>query len=108
MLEAGFAEYFGTGRFFPKPADIKEIIRVRRASTFVQTYVPIDREKTRQEQETSEWKASAEKARRKLAELAGRTFDPVQNSKETIKAQAEQIAQKRQGVVPSPSSSTGK
>ena len=94
-LQAAFSEYFKAGKFFPKPADIAELIALGRESSKVKDYQPIDAERTKQEQETKEWQQASEQARRMLAKLAGRTFDPVTNSKEKLKAQAQQLSEQR-------------
>lgn len=71
-LQAAFSEYFKTGTFFPKPADISGIIAQKRIAARVNDYKRIDAERTKQEQATPEWEASSKKARELLAKLAGK------------------------------------
>jgi len=76
--------------------------------SFRPTFQRVDPVKTKAEQETPEWLAASLKARELLGKIASGEHRRPTNTREQIKAQAEQIAQKRQGVVQSPSSSTGK
>jgi len=71
-LQAAFSDYFKAGKFFPKPADIAELIALRRESSKVKDYQPIDAERTKQEQSTPEWQESSKRARELLAKLAGK------------------------------------
>lgn len=71
-VRESFDEYFISGKFFPKPADIYEILLRQRQARAIPTYKPIDRERTRLEQSTPEWEASSRKARELLAKIAGK------------------------------------
>jgi hypothetical protein len=95
MLKAAFGEYFRTGKFFPKPADIREIIEARRVAYRARDYQPIDHAKTEQDQATPEWQEISEKARKLLAQLAGRQFDPKANGRELLKMQAAELQKRR-------------
>lgn len=55
----------------------------------------IDREKTKQEQETEEWLIASLRARTRLAEIADGKYLPRRNSKEIIKQQAQELLAKR-------------
>ena len=77
-------------------------------TVFRPTFQRVDPVKTKAEQETPEWLAASLKARELLGKIASGEHRRSTNTREQLKAQAEQIAQKRQGFVQSPSSSTGK
>jgi hypothetical protein len=71
VVEDAFFEYFAHGEFFPKPANILELIRQKRAAEFASEYKPIDREATEREQASPEWQESSRRAREVLAQIAG-------------------------------------
>jgi hypothetical protein len=54
-LAWAFREHLRTGKFFPKPADITELLERRRLA-FRSTFVPVDRKRTEEEQSTPEFK----------------------------------------------------
>lgn len=76
VVEEAFMDYFGRGEFFPKPVNIIEIIRTNRELKYAGQYKPIDREALAREQATPEWQESSDRARKRLAELAGKTRMP--------------------------------
>jgi len=112
-LQAAFSEYFKAGKFFPKPADIAEIINRKRAKDRVPDYEPIDRAETEKEQSTPEWEKLSEKARKLWCQIAGGQFSPPsltnkkirqyqkldkradESRREYLKDQAEQLLQQR-------------
>lgn len=70
-VESAFFEYFGRGEFFPKPANILEIIRTNREKKYAGNYKPIDRVALEREQSTEAWQESSRRARETLARIAG-------------------------------------
>lgn len=76
VLEWAFREHLRTGKFFPKPGDITDLIERRRLALRANTYTPIDRAATDAEQADPEWEEIAKQARAKWAEICGKTKMP--------------------------------
>lgn len=72
MLEYAFHEHFKASEFPPRPADILNLIRIKRESKFEGTYIPVNKKALEREQSTPEWKESNLKARQTLARIAGK------------------------------------
>jgi hypothetical protein len=106
-LELAFRNYLKTAKFFPKPGDIWDCIEQIRGAVS-DNREQVNRLEIEREQESAEWQAVSLKARQRLAQIADGAFLPARNSRAKIKAQAEQIAQKRQAAEKSQNVSTGK
>lgn len=72
-----------------------EYTNIRPSRKDVREDYKIDREKTRQEQDTEEWLIASLRARTRLAEIADGKYLPRRNSKEIIKQQAQELLAKR-------------
>lgn len=102
MIEWAFGEYFKgnggdkSGKFPPKPADITQIIRQKRESMIVDSYVPVsqtEREMAEAWRKTPEFqefvKASAEKIEK--------AFGDSEAKRDVLKKQIRQIVEDRGG-----------